>query len=121
MRWTDTITLVAHNAPYQDSIGAWHEGDASLDVVFCNRRTLGLRRRSEATDVGMRADAEVEVRTCDYHGQTEASYSLYPGGGMETFDVEPTVSGDFTYLTLSRRLEDLTDGKGGGADGQQAG
>lgn len=116
MRWTDTITLVSRE-PYQDSVGTWHEGEPTVTVVFCNRRTLGLKRRSEAVDVGMRADAEVEVRTCDYAGQTEAAYALAPGGGSETFDVEPTVSGDFTYLTLSRRLADLTSAEGGGADG----
>lgn len=99
MRWTDTVTLVSHELT-QDEWGAWHEGEATEREVFCNRRTLGARRRSEAADVGMRAVAEVEIRTCDYEGETEA---VYLG---ETYDAEPSVSGDFTYLTLGRRLAD---------------
>lgn len=106
MRWIDTVTLVSRE-PYQDEVGAWHEGEPVERTVFCNRRTLSLQRRSEAVDVGMRADAEVEVRTCDYAGETEAVYSLVPGAAPETFDAEPSVSGDFTYLTLSRRLAEL--------------
>lgn len=100
MRWADVVTLVSHPGMHQDETGAWHEGEPVERVVFCNRRTLGAQRRSESVDVGMRAVAEVEVRTCDYHGETEAFFE------GETYDAEPTQSGDFTYLTLGRRLVD---------------
>lgn len=103
MRWTDTVTLVSREMT-QDEYGAWHQGDPVETTVFCNRRTLGGRRRSDAVDVGMRAEAEVEVRTCDYAGQTEV---VYLG---ETYDAEPTWHGDFTYLTLGRRVADEHDG-----------
>lgn len=100
MRWADVVTLVSHPGMEQDETGAWHEGEPTERAVFCNRRTLGAQRRSEAVDVGMRAEAEVEVRTCDYHGETEAVFL-----GVR-YDAEPSQSGDFTYLTLGRRVAD---------------
>lgn len=100
MRWTDAITLVSYPDMAQDATRAWHRGEPSKRVVLCNRRTLGLQRRTESVDLGMRADAEVEVRTCEYNGETEA---LYLG---TTYDCEATVDGDFTYLTLGRRVAD---------------
>lgn len=106
MRWTDTITLVDYPMT-QDELGNWSRGEPVKTTVFCNRRTVGLSRRSEAVDVGMRADAEVQIRTCDYAGQTKAEFKLGPyQDEPELFDAEPSVSGDYTYLTLGRRLED---------------
>lgn len=99
MRWTDAATLISHET-YQDEDGAWHEGEPVRTHVFCNRRSLSAARMSEAVDVGMRAEAEIEVRTCDYDGQTEVEYM-----GC-TYDAEPYWRGDTTYLTLGRRISD---------------
>lgn len=104
MRWNDVVTLVSHPDRYQDETGGWHEGEPAKRQVFCNRRKLGLARRSyianHYADIGMTPSAEVEVRTCDYDGETEVIY------GGETYYAEPTESGDFTVLTLGRRLSD---------------
>lgn len=100
MRWTDTIDLVSYPGESQDGTGAWHRGEPETRTVFCNRRTLGLQRRTESVDLGMRGDAEVEVRTCDYRGETEARYL------GTAYDCEATANGDFTYLTLGRRVAD---------------
>lgn len=100
MRWNDVATLVSHDLT-QDESGAWHEGDPKRVEVFCNRRSIGAYRKSSEADVGMRAEAEIEVMTCDYDGQTEVEFM------GKSYDAEPTWHGDTTYLTLGRRISDV--------------
>lgn len=100
MRWTDTITLLSWDM-WQDDMHVWHQSEEpTKSLVFCNQRTLSAQRRTEYVDLGMRPEAQVEVRTCDYGGQTKALYH------DTEYDVEPSTSGDFTYLTLGRLVED---------------
>lgn len=102
MRWNDVVTLV-DLSPTQDDLGSWVTPDledAPRRQVFCNRRNLSLAHRSDYVDVGMDLSAEVQVRTCDYHGETKALYH-----GVQ-YDCESAVSGDLTNLALGRRLDD---------------
>lgn len=89
--------------PTQDDLGSWVTpdiDDAPKRQVFCNRRSVSFMHRGDYVDVGMELAAEVQVRTCDYHGETKA---VYHG---ERYDCESSASGDLTVLTLGRRLED---------------
>lgn len=102
MRWNDVVTLV-DLTPKQDDLGSWVTpdiDDAPKRQVFCNRRSVSFMHRGDYVDVGMELAAEVQVRTCDYHGETKA---VYHG---ERYDCESSASGDLTVLTLGRRLED---------------
>lgn len=102
MRWNDVVTLV-DLTPAQDDLGSWVTpdiDDAPKRQVFCNRRSVSFMHRGDYVDVGMELAAEVQVRTCDYHGETKA---VYHG---ERYDCESSASGDLTVLTLGRRLED---------------
>lgn len=102
MRWNDVVTLV-DLTPTQDDLGNWvtpDPDDAPSRQVFCNRRSVSFMHRGDYVDVGMELAAEVQVRTCDYHGETKA---VYHG---ERYDCESSASGDLTVLALGRRLED---------------
>lgn len=102
MRWNDVVTLV-DLTPTQDDLGSWVTpdiDDAPKRQVFCNRRSVSFMHRGDYVDVGMELAAEVQVRTCDYQGETKA---VYHG---ERYDCESSASGDLTVLTLGRRLED---------------
>lgn len=69
--------------------------------VFANRRNLGASAYMAARAAGLHADAEVQVRSCEYSGQELA---VMDGG---EFTVEASRdSGEFTVLTLARRLPD---------------
>ncbi len=67
--------------------------------VLVNQRAVGATAFQAAASAGLKADAEVELRTCDYAGEQALSM-----GGVE-YEVERAVSyGEFTRLTLKRRL-----------------
>lgn len=104
MRWAEVVTLVSYPEETQDETGGWHRGEPNRRQVFCNSRSISIERRSyianHYADIGMIPKAEIEVRTCDYEGETEA---LYRG---ETYYAEPTEYGDLTTLVLGRRLSD---------------
>lgn len=67
--------------------------------VFANRRNLGASAYMAARAAGLHADAEVQLRSCEYSGQ---ELVLMPDG---EYTVEASRdSGEFTLLTLARRL-----------------
>ena len=98
-RWNDAITLLAPVDAYQDSTGAWHEGERTSREVMCNARTIGLVAATALVDVGLQGAVQVEVRTIDYQDEDQA---LYHGKEMEITYV--TGSGETLYLTLSRKV-----------------
>lgn len=72
---------------------------ASSTDVFANRYNVGATAWAAARSAGMHADAEFEVRSCDYSGQPRARCN-----GVE-YEVEAAHDkGEFTRLTLKRRL-----------------
>ena len=69
-------------------------------VAFANKYTLGLTSWAAAVSMGLHADAQVSLRTCDYAGQQKLKLE-----GVE-YDIEKAQSkGEFTTLTLKRRLD----------------
>jgi hypothetical protein len=117
MRWNETITLLSDPEKYQDAAGSWHEGERAKTTVFCNPRRLGMETilntyfRDRVADFGLRASAEVEVRSADYGGQDQA---VYRGDEMEVTSVSG--GGETVVLTLSRRLANVSPYEAEGGD-----
>jgi len=115
MRWNSTCTLVAKT--YEpDSEGVPQPTDVRTEV-FCNEFSIGAHTWSSMYEIGISADAEVQVRTCDYDGQRDV---LLNGKWYSVEIVK--AEGDFTRLTLRHQKSDSDDfpeqgesGEGGGA------
>ncbi len=97
-RWNDTIELLSMPALHQDASGRWVGGEKKARKAFCNPYTVGAEAWSTAVDMGLRADYEVQLRSCEYKGETEARYR-----GDECDVEKVTQSGDFTRLQLGRK------------------
>lgn len=97
-RYGDIATLEAVAV----SIG--EEGEAIETVtsqqVFVNPYRVGASMWLAAMSAGLHADAQIELRTCDYDGQQRIVMR-----GVR-YDIERVNDmGEFTRLTLSRRLD----------------
>lgn len=97
-RWNDTITLVSLPESYQDSMGAWHEGEPEEREVFCNQFSAGLSDTS-TPDRGLTDVAEVQLRNEDYDDQTKAVYH-----GSEYAVTSVTRSATFCRIRLERGI-----------------
>ncbi len=97
-RWNDTIELLSMPALHQDASGRWVGGEKEARKAFCNPYTVGAESWATAVDMGLRADYEVQLRSCEYGGETEARYR-----GVECDVEKVTQSGDFTRLQLGRK------------------
>lgn len=100
MRWNDTITLLSAKASaYQDSAGAWHEGERKRREVRCNPWSSGLSSQSAAVALGLRTIASVRVRSLDYQGEDQCEYH------GEELDVLAASGGNgMVTLSLGRRV-----------------
>ena len=99
MRYGEVATLTAVRVE-QRADGSFHEVRESRGV-FANPYSMGATAYMAARSAGLKADAEVRLRSCDYAGEQECVFR-----GL-AYDVERAVdSGDFTTLTLKRRLRD---------------
>ena len=113
MRWNDSITFV-RVVGRQDEEGAWHEDSREEREVFCNSYNVGTitmatlnqtgvrptyGSRSQGTDVGLRAERQVQVRAIDYEDEELAIYH-----GREYKVLYCTGTGELRLLTLARRL-----------------
>lgn len=89
-RWNDSVTLLPPAKAYQDEEGAWHEGEREYRTVHCNSRTIGLAAYTSILDMGLRVDAQVQVKAIDYNGEDQVIYHgdelevLYVTGGSTT-------------------------------------
>lgn len=98
-RWNDTCLLLSHPERTQDAEGNWVQGEQFRKPVFCNRYTMGSATWASAVDAGLRADAELQLRSVDYEGEDEVIYH-----GREYDVTRVSDSGEFCRLTLGRRL-----------------
>lgn len=97
MRWDKTAKLVEKSVSIAED-GSAHEGSKAT-TVFVNVRSIGTTAWLAARSAGLHADAEVELHTCDYSGE-----SCVVLEGVE-YDVERAAcKGEFTTLTLKKRL-----------------
>ena len=73
--------------------------------VFANVYEIGLNSYIAAQAAGLHADAELQVRTCDYDGEAIAEFD-----GQEYTVERATDSGEFTRLVLSKRISNKRGG-----------
>lgn len=99
-RYKDILTLVSLTTNQTDDGSLVH--DRQERDVFANRYEIGAATYVAARSVGLRADAEFQIRTVDYAGEQVAVYD-----GKE-YDVERVSdTGEFTRLTLARKLSNV--------------
>lgn len=97
MRWDSVITLrdIEAGVVVNDE-GAEVEADPVDTQVFCNVRTIGLETWATAATLGPKPELQVEVRTIDYAGQTQAVFN-----GREYDLSYSSTRGDNTILTYA--------------------
>lgn len=97
MRWDSVITLRDIEANMViDAEGNEVEGEPVDTRVFCNVRSLGFETWATAAQLGLKPELQVEVRTIDYHGESQAVYK-----GRE-YDLSYSATrGDNTILTYA--------------------
>ena len=67
--------------------------------VFCNVRSVGIETWATVAELGIKPEAQIQVRSCDYAGQT-----LVLLNGRE-YDVSYTTTrGDYTIITLATHI-----------------
>lgn len=112
MRYNEVVTLLAPTQKYQDSMGAWHEGERTERTVFCNEFIIGtvtlahLRssdvratNTTEPVDVGLRHEHMLKLRTIDYEGEDQVRFH------DEEYEVIfVSGAGEFVTLTIGQRL-----------------
>ena len=97
MRWDSVIVLRDIEATMTvDDEGNEVEGAPVDTQVFCNVRTIGIETWATAAQLGPKPELQVEVRTIDYHGETQAVYQ-----GREYDLSYSSARGDNTILTYA--------------------
>lgn len=97
-RWNETVGLLSSPERYQDDEGIWHDGKQKPREVMCNRIRVGGSTWANAKAAGLKADARIQIRSCDYNGEAEVIFD-----GLE-MDVEGVSdAGEFVTLTLGRK------------------
>lgn len=111
-RWNRMVTFLSPAEGYQDEEGSWHYGEPAKREVFCNEYTIGIMamshlRSSEVrmvndnapTDVGIRNEHMVQVRSVDYDGEDRCIYE-----GEEYEILYSTGAGEMRMLTIGQRI-----------------
>lgn len=99
MRWNDVCFLLAWPDMVQDEAGNVIHGQPERRMRYCNRFTVGSDLWATSFDVGLRADALIQLRADEYSGESEVEF-----GGVQ-YDVEnASVSGEFVKLQLGRHV-----------------
>lgn len=102
MRFNETCTLVAKDYEPDDE-GVMKVTDRKSDV-FCNPFSIGAHTWSSMYEIGISADAELQIRSCDYDGQRDVFYR------EKWYSVEVVKEeGDFVRLTLRYQKSDSDD------------
>lgn len=98
MRYNTVATLYRETIE-PDSLGNLAPVKGEPNEVFANKYTVGASTFMAAQEAGLHADAEIELRTIDYNGEDIAFME-----GIEYTVERVQDSGDFTRLTLAKRL-----------------
>ena len=90
----------------QNGDGTRMENRTDRDV-FANEMTIGFSAWNAARSNGLHADASIQMRTCDYNGEQSVTMRGVP------YEVERVQSsGEYTTLTLKRRIANVKDDRG---------
>lgn len=104
-RYRETATLSSFEV-VQNGDGTRDEIETKRDV-FANELTIGFAAWNAARSNGLHADASIQLRTCDYQGEQSVTMRGIP------YEVERVQSsGEFTTLTLKRRIANVKDDRG---------
>lgn len=97
MRWDSVILLrdIETGMVVNDE-GAEVEAEPVDTQVFCNVRSVGFETWATAAQLGLKPELQVEVRTADYAGQSQAVFN-----GREYDLSYSTTRGDNTILTYA--------------------
>ncbi len=98
-RFSETLTLRSKSLS-QDAAGAVIPVFEDCEVFF-NRYRVSLSNRTAASSDGLRGMVVGQIRSADYGGQVSAVYA-----GEEYTVEDASDSGEFTVLTLAKRLSD---------------
>lgn len=110
MRFNETCILVAKTYEPDDE-GVQRPVDEKSEV-FCNPYSVGAHTWSSMYEIGISADAEVQLRSCDYEGQRDVLYR------DKWYSVEVVKEdGDFVRLTLRHQQSDSDDTPEEGGNG----
>lgn len=102
MRWNETCTLV-RKVYSRDDEGVQSAKDECTEV-FCNPNHVGANTWSSMYEIGISIDAKLQVRSCDYSGQSHVRYR----GKTYTVEIVQEI-GDNTVLTLRHQQSDKDD------------
>ena len=98
MRWNKLVDLYTVTTT-TDVAGDHSETVSEPATVFANPRHIGTEAWAAARNLGLHADAAIEVRTWEYSGQNRCEMD-----GVE-YEIERSYdTGEYTNLTLKRRL-----------------
>ena len=97
-RFSSVITLVAL-IPCQNDEGSFTSERFEREV-FANPFNVGLNTWAAAQSFGLKPDAVFQVRSVDYHGE-----SIAIANGVEYSIERAAADGEFTKLTMKKRLE----------------
>lgn len=101
MRYNAIATLCAETVA-QDSAGNTVVTDGEPREVYANVYEIGLNSYVAARAAGLHADAELQMRSADYDGENVATVD-----GVEYTVVRVSDTGEYTRLTLARRLSNV--------------
>lgn len=97
-RFNEVVELLSVEVTVKDD--GTQASTVKSSMAFANKYTLGLTSWAAAVSMGLHADAQVSMRSCDYAGQQKLRM-----GGIE-YDIESArEKGEFVTLTLKRRLD----------------
>lgn len=97
-RFSSVITLVKL-IPCKNDEGSFKSKRLKREV-FANPFNVGLNTWAAAQSFGLKPDAVYQVRSVDYHGEEVAIVD-----GIEYSIERAAGDGDFTKLTMKKRLE----------------
>lgn len=98
----NAIAALCKEGTAQDSIGNTVPTVGEPREVFANVYEIGLNSYLAARASGLHADAELQLRSGDYDGEEIVLF-----GGNEYTVERVSDSGEFTRLTLARRLANV--------------
>lgn len=111
-RWNEVVTLLSPTQKYQDTTGAWHEGERTERTVFCNEFTIGLMamahlrnsdiraaNSTDPVDVGLRHEHMIQLRSVDYQGEDQVIFR-----GEEYEVAYMSGAGEYVTITIGHRL-----------------
>ena len=102
MLFNETCTLYGPARKTQDETGAFVDTEPLSKETFCNRFAVGSAMWQADLDLGVRADAEIRLRSCelcldDGTDPVEVDFS------GRRYTVAVSGSGEYATLTLSEK------------------